>query len=160
MENIDIESLKKEMKQTKDSRYKTRLQAIILKAKGYSYKEITKILSIHYNTYYDWIKRFKESGTKGLKEIKSGNKNGVLKYKEEIFEALFREIDKMDRHWTVLQMSEWINEEFGINIKPNTVQYRLHRANYSWKTNRPSPYKGDKEKQDTFKKTSIKRWVK
>ena len=86
--------------------------------------------------------------------------NGVLKYDEEIFEALFREIDKMDRHWTVLQMSEWINEEFGINIKPNTVQYRLHRANYSWKTNRPSPYKGDKEKQDTFKKTSIKRWVK
>jgi transposase len=55
-------------------------------------------------------------------------------------------------------MSDWIKENFNIYIQPKTIQKRLYRANFSWKTNRPSPYKGDPEKQDEFKKNFMKKW--
>jgi transposase len=57
-------------------------------------------------------------------------------------------------------MQEWIKENYDKNIPSSTIEYNLHKANYSWKSNRPSPYKGDEEKQKEFKKKELRRWLK
>ena len=151
----NVEELEKEIRNSKDSRYIKRVQAIKLRKQQFKVKEILKILSIVPNTYYYWQKSYKEKGLEGLKNIKSGHTNGNKKFPDEPFEALFKEIDKMEVHWTLDKMSIWIEEKFNIYIQPKTIQKRLYRANYSWKTNRPSPYKGDKKKQNAFKKTLV-----
>ena len=50
-------------------------------------------------------------------------------------------------------MREWIISEYGIEIPARTIQARVKKNGYSFKSSRPSPYKGDKEKQEAFKKT-------
>ena len=57
-------------------------------------------------------------------------------------------------------MQEWIRLTYEKNIPSTTVERKLHQANYSWKSSRPSPYKGDIVKQEEFKKMELRKWCK
>ena len=50
-------------------------------------------------------------------------------------------------------MQKLVEEKHGVKIPCKTVRHRVKKAGYSYKSNRPSPYKGNKELQDEFKKT-------
>ena len=144
--------LKEEIRKTKDGRYELKLRVILMAKEGYSPTEIKKILMIAGATYSRWIKQYNEEGKEGLKRYERGRKEGNPKWDKKIFEELFKKLDKMEEYWSVPKMREWIKEEYKKDIPDSTIEYHLHKANYSWKTNRPSPYKGDKEKQESFKK--------
>jgi len=47
-----------------------------------------------------------------------------------------------------------------VQVPDETMRMRVKRAGYSYKSNRPSPYKGDEELQEEFKKTVSKMWSK
>jgi transposase len=47
-----------------------------------------------------------------------------------------------------------------LEVPNETMRMRVKRAGYSYKSNRPSPYKGDKVKQEEFKKMDLKMWSK
>jgi transposase len=49
-----------------------------------------------------------------------------------------------------INFRDWYN----IKIPEESLRRKVHKAGYSWKSSRPSPYKGDKKKQEDFKKTS------
>ena len=151
------EELKKEIKSTKDSRYQLKLRAVLMLKQGYSPKEIKKILLIAGSTYAKWIKQYNEYGKDKLKEHNSGRKEGNPKWDKKIFEALMKKLDLMEEYWSVPKMIEWIKKEYGVSIPDSTIEYHLHKNNYSWKSNRPSSYKGDKEKQESFKKMGCKK---
>jgi len=144
--------LKAEIRKTKDGRYELRLRVILMLKEGYSPTEIKKVLMVAGATYSRWIKRYNEEGKDGLKRHESGRKNGNPKWDKKIFEDLFEKLDEMEEYWSVPKMQKWIKEEYKQDIPASTIEYHLHKSNYSWKTNRPSPYKGDKEQQASFKK--------
>jgi hypothetical protein len=54
-------------------------------------------------------------------------------------------------------MQKWIYEEEKKDIPESTLCYRITQIGYSNKSSRPYPYKGDKEKQETFKKGALQR---
>ena len=151
-EHNTIEELKKEIRKTKDGRYLLRVQCILLRKEGMKPGEIEELL-ISRNTYSKWIKRYNEKGLEGLKTKKpSGRKR---KWDRELFKELFEELDKNNRWWNVKRMQEFIKNKHNIEIPEDTVRKIVKKAGYySWKTSRLSPYKGDKEKQEEFKKNS------
>ena len=57
---------------TKEEKEALRLVAIKLYKQRKSQKEIYVLLNIHKNTIYQWVKRYKQSGLKGLKDQNEG----------------------------------------------------------------------------------------
>lgn len=49
-------------------------------------------------------------------------------------------------------MQEWIQKHHKVAILEQTVWYHMDKQGYSYKSDRPHPAKGDKEKQEVFKK--------
>jgi len=147
-----IEELRRELRYAKDGRYSLRLQCIILKKEGRKPKEIQEILLISRVTYGKWIRQYNEEGLDGLRSKKpTGRKE---KWDNNLFKELFEELDKNKGFWTIKKMQKFIEEKHNVKIPEESIRRRLHKYGYSWKTSRPSPYKGDKGKQEEFKKNS------
>jgi len=156
-----IKELREKIRYTKDGRYQLRLNTIVLAKKGVSSKIIQTELMISSKTYYKWIHSYNTGGTEALENIRiTGRKDGNPKWDNEIFEKLFLKLDAMQEYWNIPKMQKWIKETYNKDIPYSTVEYRLHKSSYSYKSNRPSPYKGDKEKQESFKKMASKMWQK
>jgi len=157
-EHNTIEELEKEIKSRQPDRYRLRLQAILLAKQGMSNKEVQKALLISRHAFYTWIHKYNEGGLERLKEYNRGRKEGNPKYDAKIFAEVFEKLDAMDEYWSIPKMQKLVEEKHGIKVPYETMRMRVKRAGYSYKSNRPSPYKGDKKLQEEFKKkqSSIK----
>lgn len=149
--------LKKQLKKSKDEKYKTRLKAIILIKKGRTRNETAENLVVSLKSLTEWIKTYNESGYLGLRSKKTGRPKGKTKWDSGIFERLTKEIDKSERYWSVPIMRDWLEKEEKKIIPESTIWYRVIQIGYSHKSSRPYPYKGDKEKQERFKKRALLR---
>lgn len=159
--NNTLEELKKEMRKATDGRYQLRLNTIILLKEGEKSGDIQKRLLIGSDTYCRWIRSYNEGGMESLKNIKTtGRKEGNPAYDDYIFYELFAKLNLMQEYWSVIKMQKFVKELHCIEVPNETMRMRVKRAGYSYKSNRPSPYKGDKVKQEAFKKTDLKMWSK
>jgi transposase len=156
-----IKELKQEWRKAIDGRYQLRLNTIILLKEGERSGKIQQKLLIGSDTYCRWIRSYNEGGMEALKNIKiTGRKEGNPEYEDYIFEELFKELDSMQEYWSVVKMQKFVKDLHNIEVPNETMRMRVKRAGYSYKSNRPSPYKGDKVKQEAFKKTDLKMWSK
>jgi len=161
LKNHDTESeLLKEIRSTNNGRYQHRLRTILLAKRGISSKDIREELLISSATYCKWLKNYNEHGKDILKEHNSGRKDGNPKYDSKIFEELFEQLDLMQEYWSVVKMQKFIYDKHNIIIPNETMRMRVKRAGYSYKSNRPSPYKGDEELQKNLKKMVSQVWLK
>ena len=109
------------------------------------------------NTYYHWLHSYNDGGTEALKAIKKvGQKNGNPKYDDKIFKEVFAKLDLMEEYWSIPKMQKLVLELHNVQVPYETMRMRVKRAGYSYKSNRPSPYKGDKGLQEEFKKMDLK----
>ena len=151
-EHNTIEELEKEIKSRQPDRYRLRLQAVLLAKQGMNNKEIQKALLISRHAFYTWIHKYNDGGLESLKEYNRGRKEGNPKYDEKIFAEVFEKLNAMDEYWSIPKMQRLVEELHNIKVPYETMRMRVKRAGYSYKSNRPSPYKGDKELQEEFKK--------
>ena len=149
-----IKELRKEIKNTKDEKYKTKLKAIIKLKEDKDKKRqvIANELVISHQSLVRWINLYNEQGKKGLQTKKAGRPRGKTKWDNNIFEKLTKEIDKADKYWSIPLMQDWLKEKEDTKIPLSTLWYRVTQLGYSHKSSRPYPYKGNKEKQEKFKK--------
>lgn len=147
-----VQTLKKALKTTKDEGQKTRLRILLAVKKGKLRKDIAEELQIHNDTISDNIRRYNKTGIEGLKTNKGGRLEGNPKWDKQIFKDLTKEIDKQDKYWSIPTMITWIQEQKKQTIPYNTIWNHMKNLNYSYKSARPSPYLGNKEKQEAFKK--------
>lgn len=150
-----LSMLKKEMRKAKDEKYKTRLKAIILIKNSRTRNETAESLVVSLKSLTEWIKKCNESGYLGLRSKKTGRPKGKEKWNSGIFEKLTKEIDKSEKYWSIPIMRDWIQKEEKEIIPESTIWYRVTQIGYSHKSSRPYPYKGDKEKQEWFKKRAL-----
>jgi len=156
-----LKELKQEMRKATDGRYQLRINTIILLKEGEKSSQIRERLLIGSDTYCRWIRSYNDGGLEALKSIKiTGRKEGNPEYEDYIFEELFQKLDLMQEYWSVIKMIKFVKDLHNIEVPNETMRMRVKRAGYSYKSNRPSPYKGDKVKQDEFKKTDLKMWSK
>jgi len=152
VEHNTIDEIENEIKNLLPGRYRLRLQTIFLAKRGIHPEEIQKTLLISRHAFYTWIHKYNDGGMEALKKHNRGRKEGNPKYDVKIFKELFEKLDLMDEYWSVPKMQQLVLELHGIKVPYETMRMRVKRAGYSYKSNRPSPYQGDAQLQEKFKK--------
>ena len=157
METIHVEgsatiaSLKQALKVTADAAHRTRIRAIIKLCEGKTKTAIAAELIISRTMLIEWVKRYNQGGVSALSLSKGGRPAGNPKWDNELFAELAKEIDK-GGYWSIPRMQEWIKGQYQKDIPEQTVWYRMDKLNYSYKSARPHPILGDRDRQETFKK--------
>lgn len=147
-----VEELIKIKDECKDERQKLKLKAIIKFKRGKLVKEIEQDLDVSRRSISTWIMTYNIKGIKGLETNKGGRREGNPKWDVEIFKTLTKEIKEKNGYWSIPTMQEWILKNYKESIPEQTVWYHLDKLGFSYKSSRPHPYKGDREKQEQFKK--------
>ena len=147
-----VKELKQAIKRIKDKEQKTRLRAILGLKNGQSKTEVANNLAVGRTSVIAWVKYYNAKGIPGLFLSKGGRPEGNPKWNKEIFKKLTKEVGKSDKCWSIPMMRDWIIKEEKKEIPPSTIWYHLQILNFSYKSLRPHPYLGDKEKQEIFKK--------
>jgi transposase len=148
------QELEKEIKHTRDGKYRLRIQVILQAMQKKSSIEIHKNLLVNKDTIFRWVRWYNEKGLQGIKEVsKGGRKEGNPIWDNNIFDALCDKLDLMEEYWSIPKMQSWIEENYGVKIPLSTIHHRLGVNGYSFKSSRPNPYKGDPNLQAAFKKT-------
>lgn len=144
-----------------DEGQKLRLRAIINIKKGKLMSQISEEILVSQKSLGVWLAKYNENGFDGLLTNKGGRKEGNPKWDTTIFNTLGKTIKTKGGYWSIPKMQEWIKETYMKNIPEQTVWYHLDRLGFSYKSSRPHPYKGDKERQESFKKGALqKNWMK
>ncbi len=152
--------LKEKLRTATDEAFKTRVKAVVLAIKGYPRYEIVERLTVDAKSVTTWVQRYNKGGTDALITSKGGRPEGNPKWGNNLFVNLATEIDK-GGYWSIPRMQEWLKEHHNLDIPEQTVWYRMDKLNYSYKSARPHPIKGDKNRQETFKKgASLRSWQK
>ncbi len=60
--------------------------------------------------------------------------------------------------WRLVDLAQWLWEEFGVSINEDTVGRELRKLGYRKLSARPRHQPQDPDSLETFKKTSIPRW--
>jgi transposase len=148
-----VDELQKFCKKSKDEAQKTRVRAIINIKKGKSRIEIVDLFNVNRDTVTNWVNMYNANGTEGLQTNLGGRPQGNPKWDTDIFEKLGKEIDTKKGYWSIPKMQQWILKEKKENIPEQTIWYHMHEVeDYTYKSARPHPMKGNREQQASFKK--------
>ena len=152
MNTINVSALKSHLQVTQSQGEKVRVRAIIKIGQGKQIQTIASELMVSRRSISTWSNRFYQQGVAGLKDNKGGRKEGNPKWDTEIFTMLIKEIDKQEKYWSIPVMMQWIKRKYNLDIPEQTVWYHIDKLGYSYKSSRPHPHLGNKEKQEAFKK--------
>lgn len=139
-------------KKSSDEGQKLKLRAIINIKKGKKVKEVAEDLLVSRQSLSCWQRLYNQKGVVGLLTNKGGRHGGNPVWDEEIFTALTKHIKKTGGYWSVPLMQKWIEGRYSKTIPVQTIWYHLCLLEFSYKSARPHPYKGDPKRQESFKK--------
>ena len=127
-------------KLTKQTQELLRKQAIRLRKKGKTYKEIAEIIGVNDNTVWKWWKKYQAGGAKALKAGQRGRPLGVNRSLDSSQEEEIQKVicDKTPDQlkltfalWTRQAVQEFIKQRFGIRIAIRTVGTYLKRWGFT-----------------------------
>lgn len=138
-----------------DEGQKLKLRAIINLKKGKRVKQVSEELLVSRQSLSSWQKLYNEKGVDGLLTNKGGRKEGNPTWNTAIFTALTDNVKEKGGYWSVPKMQEWIEKKYCKVIPLQTIWYHLCLLEFSYKSSRPHPYKGDIQRQESFKKGAL-----
>jgi transposase len=147
-----VAELRQQIKESHDDAQKARIRAIINIKEGATRVDVAKRFVVDTDSITAWVKAYNKGGTAALKMNRGGRPEGNPKWDTTIFDALAKEIDTKKGYWSIPKMQEWITFHHKKDIPEQTVWYRMDKLNYSYKSARPHPVQGNREKQEAFKK--------
>jgi len=151
-----VGDLKRALKESNDADQKTRIRAIINIKEGATKTATAKRFVVSRTSVISWVAAFNKGGVKALAMSKGGRPEGNPLWDASLFDDLAKEIDK-GGYWSVPRMQEWLRTHKKKDVPEQTVWYRMDQRGYSYKSARPSPVQGNKEKQEAFKKRDLPR---
>ncbi len=134
MEKIDARKLKPEAQQ------QLRHQAVRLRKKGFTHKQIAEIISAHPTRICRWCRAYEESGHTGVKIKQRGRKTGSGRRLSAEQEKRLREMirDKTPDQlklpfalWTRFAVQQVIRQQWGMRMPIRTVGEYLKRWGYT-----------------------------
>lgn len=141
-------------------RYRFRKRAITLIKGGKKQKEVALLYGVRTATVCEWVKQYRFSGNKGLKDKSRGAKSEEIKIlkKEEEEKVQKMIIDTMPDQlklsfslWTRKAVKELVERELGVSIAINTMGDYLRSWGYS-------PQKPKKKAYEQNPK-SVQKWI-
>lgn len=138
-----------------DEGQKLKLRAIINLKKGKKVREVAEDLLVSRQSISAWQRIYNSKGIDGFLTHKGGRPEGNPVWDTNIFIALTVHIKKTGGYWSVPLMQKWITETYSKTIPLQTIWYHLCLLEFSYKSARPHPYKGDHKRQVSFKKGAL-----
>ena len=153
-ERDSLAELQTAVKRARDPTLLVRLKAILLRKRGKNPQEVADSLLVTDRVVRSWINLYNTNGIGGLKPKPYGRPEGNPKWDRGVFLDLGKELYKVG-YWSIPRMQHWLTEHKNINVPEQTVWYRMDQLGYSYKSSRPHPTQGNKDKQDAFKKGAL-----
>lgn len=131
IEQERINELEELYRTTKDVRVRTRAQMVLLRLEqGKTISEIGTIVRMDEETVRIWLKRYDAEGVEGLQDRpRSGNPGKVTdEYQEQLVAAVRRRPRSLGLPyslWTLERLADYLAEQTGIRVSPDTVRRRL-----------------------------------
>jgi transposase len=140
-------------------RTRVRLLALAHLKEGKSQAATAAMLCICRQTVNNWYRNFKHEGLSGLKDKpKPGQPKILASSDEPKLKQMIKELGK--RHGGSISAKEiqtLLHEQFHADYSLPGVYFLLHRLRLSWVSPRSVHPKTDPEKQQRFKKNSLKK---
>ena len=152
-------------KKTKDGPQARRLLALAAIYDGATRSEAAKIGGVGLQIVRDWVLRFNARGPDGLLDGKSPGQPSKLNDVQR--QAIARMIESGPIpavhgvvRWRLIDLAQWIFEEFRITIAKQTLSRELRAMGYRKLSARPRHHAQAEGAIEDFKKTSPRAWTK
>jgi transposase len=145
---------------TKDVRLRTRAQMMLLAAeKEMAAPEIGEIVRKDEQTVRRWMKRYIAEGVEGLKDAPRPGAPGkvTVEYVTKLVSIVRRRPRSLELEystWTLQRLANYMAEETGIRVEPETV--RLHLAKHEIVLSRPQHKISSPDPEYEVKKKRLK----
>jgi len=152
-------------RKTKDGPQARRLLALAAIYDGASRTEAAKIGGVTLQIIRDWVIRFNARGAAGLLDGKSPGQPSRLNDVQR--QAIVRMIESGPIpaihgvvRWRLIDLAQWIYEEFRITVAKQTLSRELRAMGYRKLSARPRHHAPAEGAIEDFKKTSQRAWIK
>ena len=161
--DFDASQLRGLARKTKDGPQARRFLALAAIYDGTTRTEAAKIGGVGLQIIRDWVLRFNARGPNGLLDGKSPGQPSKLNDTQR--EAIARMIESGPIpavhgvvRWRLIDLSQWIFEEFRITIAKQTLSRELRAMGYRKLSARPRHHAQAEGAIDNFKKASPRVW--
>jgi transposase len=152
-------------RKTKDGPQARRLLALSAIYDGATRTEAAKIGGVGLQIIRDWVLRFNARGPDGLRDGKSPGQPPKLNDVQR--QAIARMIESGPIpaahgvvRWRLIDLTQWIYEEFRVTIAKQTLSRELRAMGYRKLSARPRHHAQVEGAIEDFKKTSTRAWTK
>lgn len=144
-------------KNSRDADQTRRLLALAAIYEGNSRSEAAKIGGVTLQIVRDWVTRFNDKGPDGLINGKAPGKRPLLNAEQRA--ALARAVEAGPKpyvdgvvRWRLVDLVQWVWEEFGLSVSRQTLGRELRGMGYRKLSARPHHHRQDKDAMEDFKK--------
>jgi len=162
-DDFDASVLRTLARQTRDANQGRRLLALAAIYDGGSRGDAARIGSVGLQTIRDWVLRFNAAGPDGLVDGKAPGQTPKLNEAQR--EALARIVESGPIpavhgvvRWRLLDLAQWVWEEFAISIAKQTLSRELRTMGFRKLSARPRHHAQDEHAIEAFKKTFLPLW--
>ena len=163
--DFDASQLRSLARRTKDGPQARRLLALAAIYDGATRNEAAKIGGVGLQIIRDWVLRFNARGLDGLLDGKSPGQPSKLNDVQR--QAIVRMIESGPIpavhgvvRWRLIDLAQWVFEEFRITIAKQTLSRELRAMGYRKLSARPRHHAQAEGVIEDFKKTSRRAWMK
>jgi transposase len=163
--DFDASRLRGLAKKTKDGPQARRLLALAAIYDGATRTEAAKIGGVGLQIVRDWVTRFNARGPDGLLDGKAPGQPSKLNDGQR--QAIARMIESGPIpavhgvvRWRLIDLAQWIFEEFRVTIAKQTLSRELRAMGYRKLSARPRHHAQAAGAVEDFKKTSQRAWMK
>ena len=162
--DFDASRLRFLAKKTKDGPQARRLLALAAIYDGAKRTEAAKIGGVGLQIIRDWVLRFNASGPDGLLNGKAPGQPSKLNDAQRQTIARMIEIGPIPAvhgvvRWRLIDLAQWIFEEFRITIAKQTLSRELRAMGYRKLSARPRHHAQPAGRIEDFKKVSPRAWM-
>ena len=157
------DDLRRLAKGSKDGAQSRRLLALAVIYDGGRRLEAARIGGVGLQVVRDWVLRFNGHGPDGLLDRKKPGKVPLLD--QEHRRAMVDIVESGPTpaihgvvRWRLVDLTQWMWEEFAISVSRQTLGRELHALGYVKLSARPRHHAQDGEAMETFKKNSPPSW--
>jgi transposase len=153
-----IQEIQSYFKKLPDGDFIHRLNAILLIAHDWDCSSIAKLYKKSIRTIHSWVHTVNQYGIEALKTSqRPGRTSGLTELDKEQLKQDLQISPEIYGYsqvaWNGILLSKYLEERYGVSLKPRRCQYLLHELGFSLKRPRKIPAKASKQAQEAFKKT-------
>ena len=144
-------ALKRTYLSQRDVSIRTRLHVLWLIRCDWQIKAASEAVGVHYRSAQRWVEWYREGG---LNEVVSRKMGGVgqPRYLNSEQERKLKEEVDGGRFRTAGEIADWVESEYGVRFKGNSIYSLLQRLGCSPKVPRPRHEKANMKAQKSWKK--------